>query len=336
MAKRLRNLFTDEQVKYAIAKSQRDNGTTNYVRMSHQLSNNPHGSYVSPELCRYWAKQFDHQTKAGNDYKTLAKANSEIKSSRELRTPSPLDDKPTSTPVPSDNFCILVIPDLHAPYHHPDSLDFLSAVADAFSPDTVVNLGDETDKHAMSFHDSDPNLDSAGMELQKSRDFLAGLHNLFPEMKLCHSNHGSMAFRKAKSHGIPVEYLRTYREVLFPNGGGEGWDWAYEHILDLPDGSKAMFKHQPSGDPTANAAHEGVNLITGHLHAKFCINYAANSERLYWSLQSGCLVDNKSLAFAYGKDFKFKPVIGCSVILDSIPFLVPMRMNEDGRWIGSL
>ena len=38
---------------------------------------------------------------------------------------------------------ILVISDQHAPYHHIDTLDFLSAIKQKYKPDCVVNIGDE-------------------------------------------------------------------------------------------------------------------------------------------------------------------------------------------------
>ena len=37
---------------------------------------------------------------------------------------------------------ILVISDQHAPYHHIDTLDFLSAIKEKYKPDCVVNIGD--------------------------------------------------------------------------------------------------------------------------------------------------------------------------------------------------
>lgn len=332
---KLRARFTDEEVKYARTKATRNNGTIDYKRMSAQLSNNPHGTFVSPELCVYWAKQFDVTKKNGEDYATLAKPNREIKNTRKLRKPSPVDDKATAD-IRVGNKSILVIPDLHAPYQHPDTLEFLAAVAAHYKPDAVVNLGDETDMHGLSFHDSDPNLDSAGVELSKARVFLGKLERMFPTMLLCHSNHGSMLHRKAKVHGIPVEMIKSYREVLFPDGSGQGWDWAFEHILDLPNGERVMFKHQASGDLLAAAAHERCNLVIGHLHGKFAINYAASKQALYWGLNGGCLIDAKSMAFSYGENFKNKPIIGCSVIVDSLPILVPMRLDSEGRWIGKL
>ena len=42
------------------------------------------------------------------------------------------------------------------------------------------------------------------------------------------------------------------------------------------------------------------------------------------------------MAFAYGKHTLKKPIIGCSVILDGRPMLIPMVLDYNGRWIGRL
>ena len=279
----LRKRFTDEEVKYARTKATRANDTIDYKKMSAQLSNNPHGTYVSPELCVYWAKQFDYTKKNGEDYVTLAKPNRALKEKRKLREATEHDYDAVRVVGSSPNDSVLVIPDIHAPYQHPDTLEFLSAVAAKYKPDTVVNLGDEADHHALSYHDSDPNLDSAGMELVKTREFLQKLERMFPVMKLCHSNHGSMLHRKAKTHGIPADMIKSYREILFPEGGGEGWEWAFDHRLTLPNGDDVQFQHQASGDLLAAAAHERCNLVVGHFHAKYKIDYSASRAALYWA-----------------------------------------------------
>ena len=74
-----------------------------------------------------------------------------------------------------ENSCVLCIPDLHAPYHHKDALDFLRAVKKKYKPDRIINLGDDLDNAAISFHSSNPDLDSAGKELKKGRKFLQEL-----------------------------------------------------------------------------------------------------------------------------------------------------------------
>jgi len=337
MAKgKIRNLFTDEEVRFTKEKHTRKDGTIDYIKMSKVLSNNRHGTTVSPELCLYWAKQFDEVKKNGESYATLSKANKAIKDNRVLRKPSLQDDDAQIDLNLGSNSSILVIPDQHAPYQHPDTIPFLIEVAAKYKPDLVVNLGDETDMHGLSYHDSDPDLDSAGVELAKARVFLGQLASVFPKMLLCHSNHGSMLHRKAKTHGIPADMLKSYRDMLFPNGGGEGWDWKGSHRIPLPNGDFVQFQHQASGNLLDAAAHERCNLVIGHFHSKFSIEYSASRAAAYWAMFGGCLVDAKSLAFAYGNLFKNKPIVGCSVILDSLPLLIPMRLDSEGRWIGKL
>lgn len=295
----------------------------------------PEGSkiVVSRQNVKYWRRLF-----AENDG-NMAKTDRQLKLDRVLCSPTPI---PQGLPEMHSEFdpdrvysCILHIPDQHAPYQHKDTIPFLVAVAKAFKPDLVVNAGDETDKHAMSFHDSDPNLDSAGAELERAKVFLSALAAVFPQQLLCDSNHGSMHYRKAKAHGIPVQYLKTYRDILFPNGGGDGWTWAESWRVRTPLGD-VLFKHQASGSVLVDAAHNQCNLMVGHNHGNFSVEYSASSACLYWGAYGGCLIDKDSLAFAYGKHTLRKPVLGCTVILNGRPMLIPMVLDQDGRWIGEL
>ena len=286
------------------------------------------GIKVSRQNVKYWRKLFIKND--GN----MAKTDRQLKTQRKLREPEPLNDRSEFNALREYN-CILHIPDQHAPYHHKDTIPFLKAVKAAFSPDLIVNAGDEADKHAMSFHDSDPNLDSAGAELEKAKLFMAELAQVFPDMLLCDSNHGSMHYRKAKAHGIPVQYLKTYRDILFPNGGGDGWHWAESWRIKTPLGD-VLAKHQASGTALVDAAHNQCNLLVGHNHGNYSIEYSASSALLYWAVYGGCLIDKDSLAFAYGKHTLRKPVLGCTVILEGRPMLVPMVLDREGRWIGEL
>lgn len=317
---KLMNLLTAEQHKELLASYPDDSeAAVEYTKRC--------GVSVSHRNVRYWRKVF-------KDAITKAAADREIKQRIKLHTPQPDDDIGHTAFVPEVAKCILVIPDQHAPYQHKDALAFLGAVAEAFQPDLVVNLGDELDHHALSFHDSDPNLDSAGVELEKGKEFLNELNMLFPEMLICHSNHGSMQYRRAKAHGIPVQMIKKYRDVLFPEHGAPGWSWAYSWLITTPLG-KVMFKHQTTG-LLADAAHNGANLVVGHEHVKFDIEYSASSAHLYYGMHAGCLIDKDSMAFAYGKHSLRKPIIGCAVILEGRPMLLPMVLDTEGRWIGKL
>jgi len=117
---------------------------------------------------------------------------------------------------------ILCISDMHHPYGHPDTYDFLKALKQKYKPDKIVCMGDEVDHHAMSFHDSDPDLMSAGDELQEAIERLKPIYKLFPKVDVISSNHGDMAYRKSKHHGIARKYIREYGEVL---EAPKGWKW---------------------------------------------------------------------------------------------------------------
>lgn len=279
---------------------------------------------VSRQLVRYWRSIFM------DNKGSKAKANNALMQSRKLIQPSPTDDI-GDTFVPETCRRVLVIGDLHEPYTHPDAYDFLRTVRDEYGPDIVVQIGDETDGHAISFHDSSPELDSAGVELEKAKLGLERLHNLFPNMLLCDSNHGSLVYRRAKAHGLPVQFIKKYRDILFPEHGAPGWSWGDAWDLNTPLGA-VRFQHQVSGDLLLNAAHERKSMVIGHFHGKLDIQYAASSTALYFGAHCGCLIDNKSLAFAYGKLSRSKPILGCMVITDGCPQIIPMLLDDTGRW----
>lgn len=286
------------------------------------------GATISTQNVAYWRSVFIENK--GN----LSGTDNKLKGQRILRSPQPDDDIGELGFVPEVAECILVIPDMHAPYQHPDTISFLKEVREKFVPDLVVCLGDELDYHSMSFHDSDPNLDSAGAELEKAKLFMQEVHDEFPQVLVCHSNHGSMVYRRSKAHGIPVQMIRKYRDVIFPAHGAPGWSWGFSWKINTPLGP-TMFKHQTSGI-LADAAHNSCNLVVGHNHGNFSVEYSASSAHLYYGVYAGCLIDKDALAFAYGKHSMKKPIIGCVVILNGKPLLIPMVLNEEGRWQGNL
>lgn len=229
-----------------------------------------------------------------------------------------------------DNSRILLISDLHIPYHHPDAIEFLQYLKDEYNPTRVICGGDELDKHALSYHDSDPDLPSAGDELRASLPVVAELEKMFPEMDILESNHGSLVWRKAKTHGIPRHYIKTYQDVL---GVGEGWLWHFDMTLKLPNGQFCYLHHGKVTDVLKLSQQMGMNAIQFHYHERFKVEYWGNSTGLFWALQSGCLIDDDSYAFSYNNVNLKRPIIGTTLIIDSQPILVPMILDSDGRWI---
>jgi hypothetical protein len=228
-----------------------------------------------------------------------------------------------------DNSRILIISDLHIPYHHPDTLGFLQYLKNKYNPTRVISMGDECDKHSLSFHDSDPDLSSAGHELSTSLPVIKELHEMFPKIDILDSNHGSLVYRKAKHHGIPRAYVKSYNDVL---GVDLGWKWYFDLTIKLPNGTDCYFHHGKVSDVKRLSQMMGMNAVQGHFHESFKIDYWGNPRNLLFGMQVGCLINDNSLAFSYNNVNIKRPVIGTGLIIDSLPVLEPMIIRN-GRWI---
>lgn len=227
---------------------------------------------------------------------------------------------------------ILVISDMHHPYSHPDTVPFLSALKKKHKFDKVICIGDEVDFHALSFHDSDPNLPSAGDELEKAIEALQPLYKMFPVVDIVESNHGSMVFRKGLASGIPKAALKAYREVL---EAPIGWNWVFDTKVNTPMGV-VYFCHGKSGAAGRLASQYGMSCVQGHFHEKAQITYISTPDKLMFDAHTGCLADDKSLALGYNKINPRRPIVSLLIILNGIPQIVPMILNAKGRWIGKL
>lgn len=229
---------------------------------------------------------------------------------------------------------ILVIPDLHCPFHHVDAFKFLDAVNEKYKPDKVVCLGDEIDGHTISFHDTDPDIPfSPSSELDKAIYHLKDMYVIFPKMDILESNHGSLIYRRAKHHGIPRSAFKDWGTIL---EAPKGWNWHFELFLQASNGSDIYFTHGLSANALSNSLNRSMNFVQGHHHSRFEIQYWSNGLHTYWGVTAGCLIDAKSMAFSYGKTFPKKPLLGCLMILDGVPVLIPMILDAKGRWTGKI
>jgi len=227
---------------------------------------------------------------------------------------------------------ILCIPDLHCPFNHIDSFAFVKTVNDFFGPDKIIFLGDEIDGHSISFHDKDPDLFSPSQELEKAIERLIPFYELFPKATILESNHGSLVYRKGKFHGLPRNVFKSYREIL---QAPKGWKWVYDLVLKS-NGRDIYFHHGQRRDSLSNSKSHSMCYVQGHHHTNFEIRYWANKRDIYWGATSGCLIDHKQLAFTYAKTYALKPLLGCTIIDSGIPYLIPMILNKDGRWVGNI
>lgn len=229
--------------------------------------------------------------------------------------------------------CDLFIPDLHIPFHHRHAFKFLEAVKKKYKPKRIFCTGDEIDGHAISMHDHSPDLHSPARELEMCISALKVLYRIFPVVDLVDSNHGSLYYRRASKNGLPRSVIKSYNEIL---EAPKTWRWHHDLTIKSSDGTDIYLCHGQSADAMKNSKNESKNYIQGHHHSKFEIRYWANKSQLYWGVTSGCLIDYKSLAFEYGRTMLNKPILGCTIVRDGHPILIPMVLKKDGSWTGEL
>ncbi len=246
----------------------------------------------------------------------LLRSYNEMRSQARIEEMYPEPALRKSSEAGKDNSRVLIISDMHIPYNHPNMIPFLQMLEDRYHFTRVICIGDELDKHAMSYHDSDPDLPSAGDELRRALPVIKQVERMFPVMDILDSNHGSMVYRKAKSHGIPRSYIKSYNDVLEV---GPDWKWHMELTITLPEGQKVYFTHGKTADGIKLSQAMGMSVVQGHYHEKCTIDHWANPNDRYFSMQVGCLIHDDSYAFSYNNTNLKRPMIGCGVIIDGVP-----------------
>ena len=224
---------------------------------------------------------------------------------------------------------ILVISDMHLPYQHKDAIKFLAEIKKEFKPDRVINIGDLLDFHAISMHTHDPDLASPGHELTMARKYVKELESIYPQVTEVDSNHSSLVYRRAIKYGMSREFLKEYGDFL----GTKKWNWVDDLTLTMSNGQRCFFTHGRSADVLKVSQTMGMSAVQGHYHTKFLVSYWANPDNLFFAMNVGCLINQKSLSMNYAKNFRTRFILGCAIILDGVPRLLPMQLNDKGDWI---
>jgi predicted phosphodiesterase len=212
----------------------------------------------------------------------------------------------------------------HLPFGHPNYLEFIQRVVEEQECDTIINLGDFFDNHAISYHESDPDGMAAGEEFKRAREEAQKWVEAFPHMMITYGNHDLLVRRQAKTTGFPGVCVRTPNEIW---GLPDTWEWHDRIVIDNVvyhhgTGKSGKYMH-------ANWALENMmNSVTGHGHSNAGVHVVASHRSLLWGLGVGCGIDIHSYAMAYGRDFGKRPILGCGVIKDNgrLPIFVPMNM----------
>ena len=216
---------------------------------------------------------------------------------------------------------VLVIPDTHAPFAHPNALDFLRDLKAEHRPNRVVHIGDLGDAHGWSRHDRHPDSPGQGDEDAECLAWCKQLYKLFPKVSACVGNHDTRLIKQAQRAGIPSRLVASIRGQY---ESPRGWEWKRFHVID---GTHFSHGDAKGGQyPAQNIARElGCSVAIGHHHALAGVSWFRTPLKTFFAMSVGCLVDEDSLAFDYARASIRRSCLGAGVILDGEPRFIPLE-----------
>lgn len=213
----------------------------------------------------------------------------------------------------------LILPDIHAPYHHPDTLRLLKEAKNKIKPDRVIQIGDLVDCHSLGQWDPESEHEGALTEHDKAVSFIKDLAKIFPSMTVLRGNHDSRLYKKVNKIGIPSKFVRDVPEIYkFPSA----WEYRDDIVLD-----EVLYIHGDgySGDMAAvkAAVNSRMNTVIGHVHSVASIHYIANKRNVIFGMSVGCLCDPNSIAMRYAVNHPKKQVLSVGAVIDRVPMIMP-------------
>ena len=199
---------------------------------------------------------------------------------------------------------ILVIGDIHAPFCLDGYLDFCKEVYAKYNLNQVVFIGDILDNHYASYHETDPNGMSGGTELEYAIAQVTKWADAFPIADVIIGNHDRIIMRKAFSSSVPMEWIRSYNEVL-----GTDWDWSERVVYD-----NVQYVHGEGGTARTKAKNDMMSTVSGHIHTQAYCEWLVGRNFRVFGMQVGCGIDADSYGAAYARHF-IRQAIGCGVVL---------------------
>ena len=229
---------------------------------------------------------------------------------------------------------VLIVPDLHLPFARKEALHFCKDLYKEWNCNEVVFLGDIVDWHSISFHDKNPEMPGAVDEYKAALKQVARWYRAFPNAVVTIGNHDERIIRLSEKAGVPKQFVRDYREVWkTPN-----WEWKDHHIIKTASNKLSdIYCYHGTGQggkyPSANAVTKMLmSVVMGHNHTAFGLKYFTNPNTRIFAMDCGSLIDDKQMAFAYGRHFKQRSTLGAAVIVDGVPYLEIMPISRGERY----
>ncbi len=223
-----------------------------------------------------------------------------------------------------------IIGDTHLPYELDGYLDFCQETFDKWGVNRVVHIGDFVDNHSLSFHDSEPTLHNVMGEYESAFERAQDWYEAFPDATLIMGNHDRIPARQLRKLGMePSIYMRPIEELF---GMPEGWNVADSVVID-----NVLYHHGETAGGINGFRKDAEQrmrcTVSGHNHSNAGISATATDDQLVWGLAVGCGVNQKHMAFAYGKNFAKKPIVACGVVIDGEPHVEYMSLGSKVRRI---
>lgn len=228
---------------------------------------------------------------------------------------------------------VLVIPDIQAPFQQEDTLPFLIEIRNTIAPTRVVCIGDSLDMHWASRFTVDPDGYSPTDEHARGIEFLKKLYREFPAGFEVDSNHNDRLHKKLFDAGIPRKFWPSQADL---HGNPKGWEFGeyveidgvvYEHGHKLPGGMYGAKR---------GAKELTQSVVMGHHHAHAMIAYVAVRDKMFFGMNVGCLIDEKTYAFNYARARVQRPTLSAGAVIEGTPVLFPMKLDKHRRWTGKL
>ena len=222
----------------------------------------------------------------------------------------------------------LIIPDLHEPSSRKGGLAFCRDLRKKHKPDKIVFIGDIVDWHSMSFHAHHPELPGPDDEFEIAFKQVHKWYRAFPKATVVLGNHDRRVIRKAEDANIPSRFIRSYKETWET----PGWDWVKDYIRD-----EVIYLHGDEGGGSLYPAYNlvrrfGMSVVAGHHHSCAGDKWLVNPLRRMFALDVGCLIDDKSMAFAYAGKQTARSMLGAGLVKDGEPHFIPLRCGAGEKY----
>lgn len=220
---------------------------------------------------------------------------------------------------------IFVLGDIHFPSAHWPSIMQVVAEIDLAKKEghdvSVVQIGDLLDMRAWSRYPKEGDAENAQREWDDAEIDMQRLYKLIPNMHIIFGNHDRRTAMRASDTQLPHQLVKTLDNYF----AFKGWKWHTSSDPLVIDGIKFVHGDNTTySSPGQLATKMGGSTVYGHTHT-LKLEYVNLFDRQYFGLNVGWLGDSNRSAFNYSRQNPSKYTLGYGVIIDGVPFAIPLR-----------